>query len=78
MRKIPDMSFIQKVVLLEQAARGLLFLHNKQILHLDFKSSNLFIGKHHLLKVGDFGESFAVGGDPSKHQFGFTCPYAPP
>jgi serine/threonine protein kinase len=41
--------------MLEQAAKGLLFIHRSNILHLDYKPANLIVGKKYLVKVCDFG-----------------------
>jgi serine/threonine protein kinase len=61
MRKNLYFSLYRKVFTLEQAAKGLLFLHKEKIVHIDFKPANIFIGKHCLAKIGDFGESLLVG-----------------
>jgi serine/threonine protein kinase len=55
MEKSATLSFYQKLFMLEQAAKGLLFLHRSSIVHLDFKPANLVVGKKHLLKLCDFG-----------------------
>ena len=49
------LSFYQKLFLLEQAAKGLLFIHRSSILHLDYKPAKLIVGKKYLVKVCDFG-----------------------
>ena len=49
------LSFYQKLFMLEQAAKGLLFIHRSSILHLDYKPANLIVGKKYLVKVCDFG-----------------------
>lgn len=36
---------------------GLRVLHNKNILHRDLKSANIFLTKNYSLKIGDFGIS---------------------
>ena len=51
-------SLSTKLYLLYSAALGLLFLHRKNIFHLDFKPQNLLIGVSLLLKVNDLGEAF--------------------
>lgn len=63
--------------MLEQAAKGLLFLHQHNILHLDFKPANVLVGRKHLVKVCDFGESCRVS-QLAQHTFFGTFPYAPP
>lgn len=32
-------------------------MHNKNILHRDIKTQNIFIAKNNILKIGDFGIS---------------------
>jgi serine/threonine protein kinase len=44
-------------------ASGLDFIHSKQIVHLDIKPANVFIGNTGSLKIGDFGEAVPTGCD---------------
>lgn len=55
LEKCKGTTLFQKLFLLEQAAKGLLFLHKNKIIHLDFKPGNLVVGKRFLLKLCDFG-----------------------
>ncbi|CAD2220642.1 Protein tyrosine kinase/Protein kinase domain containing protein, putative [Angomonas deanei] len=48
--------------LLKQALNGLRFLHCNNIIHRDIKSSNLYLSKKGVLKIGDFGVSKMLGG----------------
>lgn len=75
--KCATLSLFQKLFMLEQAAKGLLFLHRNGILHLDYKPANIIVGKKHLVKVCDFGESCSVA-QRKGHRFGNTFPFAPP
>lgn len=43
-----------------QACLGLCQIHNKNIMHRDIKSQNMFINHKNMLKVGDFGTSRTV------------------
>lgn len=43
------------VAIFLQAADGLRFLHEHQILHRDIKPSNIFLNRDHQAKLGDFG-----------------------
>ena len=40
-----------------QIAFGLQYIHKKNILHRDLKTQNIFLNKHNLIKIGDFGIS---------------------
>ncbi|MCA9683705.1 MAG: serine/threonine protein kinase, partial [Myxococcales bacterium] len=42
------------------AARGLLAAHARGIVHRDFKPDNVFVGKDHRARVGDFGLAHAL------------------
>jgi len=52
-----------------QMALALLFMHEKNILHRDLKTQNIFI-KNGLIQLGDFGISKALTGS---HDFAQTC-----
>jgi serine/threonine protein kinase len=41
--------------MMEQAAKGLHFLHKKGIVHVDFKPANIIVGRKFLIKLTDFG-----------------------
>jgi serine/threonine protein kinase len=38
-----------------QLLEGLYYLHHRNIIHRDMKSQNIFLTKHHILRIGDFG-----------------------
>jgi tRNA A-37 threonylcarbamoyl transferase component Bud32 len=40
-----------------EAARGLAYLHARNIIHRDFKTNNCFVFEDHTVKIGDFGEA---------------------
>ena len=44
-----------KLFMLVQAARGILFLHKRKIIHLDIKPLNFIISRRLVLKIADFG-----------------------
>lgn len=41
-----------------QIAQGMLYLHDQEILHLNLKSSNIFLAKHLEIKISNFGLAF--------------------
>jgi NIMA (never in mitosis gene a)-related kinase len=45
----------QILYFISQLIIAVLFMHNKNILHRDIKSQNLFLTKENVLKLGDFG-----------------------
>lgn len=51
------MAWIGRVRLMLDAAKGMLYLHSKDLLHCDLKSLNLLVDKAWTCKVADFGLS---------------------
>jgi serine/threonine protein kinase len=51
------MQWSGRVKLALDAAKGMLYLHNKDLLHCDLKSLNLLVDKSWTCKVADFGLS---------------------
>lgn len=51
----------QILYFLSQIVIALLFMHQKNILHRDIKSENLFMTSLNVVKLGDFGISKALG-----------------
>ena len=51
-----------------QIVIGIMLMHNKNILHRDIKTQNMFLTKRNIIKLGDFGISKALGtqGDNAK------------
>lgn len=52
---VTPMSELQMWHMLAEIADGLHFIHEKGIVHLDIKPSNIFVTKEGALKIGDFG-----------------------
>lgn len=63
--------------ILMQCAQALEFLHRHNIIHLDLKPENIFVGSDSQLKLGDFGISTTVGLPPSLHSEGDKYYMAP-
>lgn len=55
--------FYQRVSLLQQAANGLTYLHERDIIHQDFKTTNLLVSgspSNIIVKITDFDEMFFI------------------
>ncbi|KAD5961181.1 hypothetical protein E3N88_12654 [Mikania micrantha] len=48
------LSWTQRVKIAVGAAKGLEYLHERQTIHRDIKSSNVFLFEDHVAKIGDF------------------------
>lgn len=64
--------------LMEHTLKGLMFLKEKNIAHLDIKPNNIIVSRDLSAKLSDFGQAFHIKEDPSKHKHGFTVPYVAP
>ena len=49
--------------IINEVAKGLAFIHEANIVHLDIKPTNLFIAENGMLKIGDFGTAMEIGQD---------------
>lgn len=80
--KKQTVSLFQMLLMLEQAAKGLHFLHRHGIVHCDFKPDNLILCRRYLVRLIDFGEAYFLPGfnrrRHNKGQPGRTFPYAAP
>lgn len=63
--------------MVEQAAKGLYFLHKHGIVHCDFKPANLILCRRFLVRLIDFGEAHSLRANKRGNP-GFTFPYAAP
>ena len=45
----------------QRICKGVRYIHNRKIAHLDLKSTNIFIGKNFIPKIGDFGWATEFG-----------------
>jgi HD superfamily phosphohydrolase len=52
--------------LFRQALLGMEYLHSNQIVHMDLKPKNIFVSKHGVLKIADFGFSIRRGANLDK------------
>lgn len=73
-----NISVYQMLQMMEQAAKGLYFLHKHDIVHVDFKPANIIVGRKLLIKLTDFGESHLLTKPANRSQFSYTFPYASP
>lgn len=73
-----NVSVYQMLQMMEQAAKGLYFLHKHDIIHVDFKPANIIVGRKFLIKLTDFGESHLLTKPVSRSQLSYTFPYASP
>mgnify|MGYP002346234485 FL=1 len=55
-----SISFTHKLLFIQQAVEGLIFLHSKKIVHLDIKPGNMLIHKSLRVQLSDFGEAFMI------------------
>ncbi|PRW58940.1 serine threonine- kinase Nek1 isoform X5 [Chlorella sorokiniana] len=73
---LPEGQLMMKFV---QLCLGLQHVHAKGIIHRDIKSSNLLVGRHGMLKLGDFGiaKIMAPGKSHAKTMVGTPYYFAP-
>lgn len=46
---------------MESTAKGLIFLQERKIVHLDVKPNNIIITRDLVAKLSDFGEAYHMG-----------------
>lgn len=63
---IPDIPLALKRSLLEDVARGLLYLHSHspQIIHMDLTAKNVLLTTSLEANISDFGNSYVVNAQP--------------
>ena len=78
---IPDIPLALKRSLLEDVARGLLYLHSHspQIIHMDLTANNVLLTTSLEAKISDFGNSYVVNTQPDfRATSRYTLAYIPP
>lgn len=78
---IPDIPLALKCSLLEDIARGLLYLHSHspQIIHMDLTAKNVLLTTFMEAKISDFGNSYVVNAQPDfRATSRYTLPYISP
>ena len=68
---------LDAISLLEEACRGIEFLHSKEVLHRDIKPANLLLSGPKRVKVGDFGLSCHAGSTTTAPPWFYTA-HLPP
>ena len=69
----------QAAYVLSQVLQGLIYLHERRIVHRDVKLENFLIGKNGTVKIADFGISVQLSGnDDVRHSFCGTVAYISP
>jgi serine/threonine protein kinase len=49
------LDFTDKLSIIKQVIKGLIFIHQNNIIHRDLKLTNIFISLNNTIKIGDFG-----------------------
>jgi len=79
--KSANFSKIQIIDYLLQICEGISFIHNKNIIHRDIKSQNIFLTAENEVRIGDFGLAKNIKNFKSKHmnmtKVGTDCYMAP-
>jgi serine/threonine protein kinase len=81
-KKLPTLDHNKKILLMQNLARGIRFLHSLKIFHGDIKPSNVLVNDDDFQDVvfADFGVSriLADGTETTVHQPGRSKPFCPP
>ncbi len=72
------MASSQALTIAERMLRGLIHIHDHNLLHGDLKPSNVFITKQRQVKLIDFGISRRCLDQSDEHEVRGTPPYVPP